>query len=122
MNVISTFRDLIVWQKGHLLVLEIYKISTTFPSSEQFGLVNQLRRAVVSITSNIAEGFSRRSIKEKIQFYYVAHGSLSEVENQIQIAKDIGYITEAEYSKLSNLCFEVGRLLNSFIYKTKLRK
>ena len=121
MGTISNFRDLLVWQKGHSLVLLIYKLTSNFPISEQFGITNQMRRAAVSITSNIAEGFSRRSLKEKIQFYYIAHGSLSELENQIQIAKDLGYLTETEYHELYSLFIETGKLLNSLINKTKLR-
>ncbi len=122
MGIIFNFRDLLVWQRGHKLVLGIYNLTTKFPVSEQFGLTNQLRRASVSITSNIAEGFSRKSIKEKLQFYYMAHGSLSEVENQVQIAKDVGYVDEKEYENIANLCLEVGKLLNSLINKTTLRK
>lgn len=122
MGTILSFRDLLVWQKGHELVLNIYKLTRDFPKAEQFGLSNQMQRAAVSITSNIVEGFSRRGIKEKIQFYYMAHGSLSEVENQVQIAKDIGYLSDNEYNHISVLCFETGRLLNSLIKKTDLRK
>lgn len=122
MGAIAKFKDLIVWEKGHSLVLMLYKVTSNFPVSEQFGLTNQLRRASVSVTSNIAEGFSRQSIKEKIQFYYMAHGSLSELENQVQIARDIGYISKAEYETINNLCFETGKLLNSLIKSTNSRK
>lgn len=113
---------MVVWQKGHSLVLNVYKVTNSFPRSEQFGLTNQLRRASVSITSNIAEGFSRQSIKEKIQFYYVAHGSLSEVENQTQIAFDLSYISENEYRNLLSQAQTVGKLLNSLISSTKFRE
>ncbi len=121
MSTIHSFKDLFVWQKGHLVVLEIYKVTQSFPKSELFGLTNQLRRAAVSITSNIAEGFSRRSSKEKIQFYFMAYGSLSEVENQLQIAKDIGYLDEDLFEDLMYLVNETGKLLNGLINKTKLR-
>jgi four helix bundle protein len=75
MEKIRSFRDLDVWKEGHKLVLEIYKITKNFPKEEMFGLSNQLKRAAVSITSNIAEGFSRKSLKEKIQFYSMAKAS-----------------------------------------------
>ncbi|MBI4599730.1 four helix bundle protein [Candidatus Uhrbacteria bacterium] len=74
-----SFTDLKAWQEGHTLVLKIYKITQSFPKEEQFGLTNQLRRAAVSLTSNIAEGFGRGSYKEKAQFYSIALGSLTEV-------------------------------------------
>lgn len=121
MSTISTFKDLFVWQKGHLLVLGVYKVTLSFPTSEQFGLTNQLRRAAVSITSNIAEGFSRQGSKEKIQFYFMAYGSLSEVESQLQIAKDINYINNADFQELVSIASETGKLLNGLISRTKLR-
>lgn len=93
---IQNFTDLIVWQKGHKLVLEVYKQTKKFPKDELFGLVSQIRRASVSITSNIAEGFGRFSEKEKLHFYSFAYGSLMEVQNQIIIAKDLGFINEEE--------------------------
>lgn len=121
MSSITSFKELFVWEKGHKLVLEIYRVTADFPHAEQFGLTNQIRRASVPITSNIAEGFSRRSIKEKVQFYYMAHGSLSEVENQVLIAKDIGYLNKSDYSILMDILSDTGKLLNGLINKTKLR-
>lgn len=122
MGKISTFRDLLVWQKGHLLVLEIYKYTSNFPAFEQFGLTSQLRRSAVSVTSNIAEGFSRRNPKEKAQFYYMAHGSLSELENQLQIAFDLKYLSLNESEGLRTLFIETGKLLNGLIKSTVKRK
>lgn len=90
---IRSFTDLHAWQKAHELVLEVYKITKYFPREEQFGLTNQIRRASISVSSNLAEGFSRRSYKEKIQFYSMALGSTTEVQNQLLIAKDVDYIT-----------------------------
>lgn len=75
---IKSFTDLNVWKEGHKLVLQVYKLTKEFPKEELFGLTNQIRRAAVSITSNIAEGFSRHSYKEKLQFYSTALGSLTE--------------------------------------------
>lgn len=90
---IQSFTDLYAWQAGHKLVLSIYEVTQKFPKEELFGLTNQLRRAAVSITSNIAEGFSRSSYKEKSQFYSMALGSLTEIQNQLLIAKDIKYLS-----------------------------
>jgi len=86
---IKSFMDLDAWKEGHRLVLEIYQITKKFPREELFGLTNQLRRAAVSFTSNIAEGFSRNSYKEKLQFYSMALGSLTEIQNQLLISRDI---------------------------------
>src|SRR4051812_27040545 len=94
---IQTFKDLDAWKHGHQFVLGIYKVTRSFPREELFGLVSQMRRCAVSITSNIAEGFSRASFKEKSQFYSIAQGSVTELQNQLLISKDIGYITESEF-------------------------
>ncbi len=114
-NKIKSFKDLRVWQEGHKLILEIYKITKTFPKEEFFGLTNQIRRASVSITSNISEGFNRNSIKEKLQFYYIALGSLAETQSQLLIAKDIGYIKPEVFDKIELQLILVQKLLNSFI-------
>ena len=90
---IKSFTDLIVWQKGHVLVLEIYKITSFFPKEELYGLTSQIKRAIISVTSNIAEGFVRHSKKEKVQFYYVSLGSITEVQNHLIIARDLHFIT-----------------------------
>lgn len=117
---IKSFTDLIVWQKGHTLVLEIYKITNQFPSQEQFGLTNQIRRAAVSFTSNIAEGFSRKSYKEKTRFYYIALGSLTEIQNQLLIAKDIGYINEEQFNYHADKTIEINKITNGLIKKSNL--
>ena len=91
------FTDLNTWKEGHKLVLTIYQITKKLPKDELFGLTSQMRRAAVSITSNIAEGFSRQSFKEKAQFYSMAQGSLTELQNQLLVSKDIGYFTAEEY-------------------------
>ncbi|MFA6437179.1 MAG: four helix bundle protein [Candidatus Paceibacterota bacterium] len=116
---IKSFSDLIVWQEGHKLVLLIYKTTSNFPKNEIHGLTNQLRRASISITSNIAEGFCRKSLKEKIQFYYVALGSLSEVKNQILIARDLSYISSDVFDNIDLQVISVGKLLNGLISKSK---
>ena len=118
-NKIKTFRDLFSWSEGHKLVLLIYKITKTFPKNETFALVDQLIRAVVSITSNIAEGFGRHGIKEKIQFYYLAQASLAEVQNQVIIAKDVNYINNDQFNKIWDQTVVVHKLLTGLIKSLK---
>ena len=115
MQKISDFTDLIVWQKAHLLVLQVYRITRIFPSYEKFALVIQMQRAAVSITSNISEGFARRSKKEKLQFYYMALGSLSELRNQLLISRDLKYIDASIFAELEDKAIEVRKLLNGLI-------
>lgn len=112
---IRSFTDLDTWKEGHRLVIMVYKNSEHFPENEQFGLVSQLRRAVVSITSNIAEGFSRGSYKDKIRFYEIALGSTTEVQNQLLIARDMGYIEALDFKKLANQSVTVHKLINGLI-------
>src|SRR5438309_1812343 len=98
---IKSFTDLNSWKEGHKLVIMVYQMTKTFPREETFSLVDQMRRAVTSITSNIAEGFRRQGMKEKIQFYYLAHGSLTELKNQILISKDVGYLKDKDFGELT---------------------
>ena len=119
MSQIKSFTDLSAWKEAHKLVLAIYEATRRFPNEEKFGLVNQLRRAVVSISSNIAEGFSRNTNKEKVQFYYTALGSLTEVHNQSIIAKDVAYIDTRQFDKLMQQIITVNKLLNGLIKSAK---
>lgn len=112
---IKSFTDLVAWLEGHKLVLEIYKATKNFPKEELFGLINQIRRAAVSITSNIAEGFSRQSNKEKIQFYCISRGSLTELQNQLLIAKDVGYLVNEKFKKIAEQTVKVHKLINGLI-------
>ena len=116
---IKSFTQLNTWKEAHLLVLEIYEITKKFPKEEQFGLVNQIRRAVVSITSNIAEGFSRNSYKEKSQFYSMALGSLTEVQNQLLIARDLRSISKEEFISFAEKTITTNKLLNGLIKKSR---
>jgi len=109
------FTDLNAWKYGHNLVLEIYKITKSFPKEEIFGITNQMRRCAVSITSNIAEGFSRRSYKDKVQFYSIAQGSLTELQNQLIISRDINYIDLDKYNDLINKSTTVHKLITGLI-------
>ena len=114
----NSYRDLIVWQKAFRLAKEIYRLTGKFPHSEMYGLSAQLRRASVSIVSNIAEGFSRKSYKENQQFLSVAFGSSSEVETQILLAKDLGYSHMQDYESLENLLQEVRKMLNTMLRRS----
>ena len=117
---IHSFTDLNAWQKGHRLVLKIYKLTKSFPSEERYGLSDQMRRCSVSITSNIAEGFSRRGKKEKAQFFYMALGSTTEIQNQLLIARDIKYFSQQEFQELANLTVEVNKLVNGLIKSSRI--
>ena len=116
---IKSFTDLDAWKEGHVLVLKIYIEMKNFPKEEIFCLVNQMRRAAVSITSNIAEGFSRNSYKEKVQFYSIALGSLTELQNQILIGRDIGYIEKNSFQEFATQSIKVNKILNGLIKKSK---
>lgn len=116
---ISSFTDLDAWKEGHKLTLNLYTMTHTFPQSEIFALTNQIRRAGISITSNIAEGFSRQSYKEKIQFYAISLGSLTEIQSQILLSKDLHYISHKQFQKLSKQTITVSKLLNGLIKKSK---
>jgi len=116
---IKSFTDLDAWKEGHKLVLDIYKLTNLFPRDELFCLTSQLRRAGISFTSNIAEGFSRQSFKEKIQFYSMALGSLTEIQNQLLAARDIGYITNEIFNKSAEQTIKVNKITNGLIKKSK---
>ena len=117
----KSFTDLEVWHEGHKLVLMIYKITRKFPKEELYGLTSQLRRASVSITSNIAEGFGRKSRKDKTAFYVPSAGSITEVQNQIIIARDIKIITNEEFKMIFDQSVSVSKLLNALISKSRTK-
>jgi four helix bundle protein len=119
---IHKFTDLNAWKEAHSLVLITYKEVSTFPKTEQFGLIGQMKRAAVSISSNIAEGFSRQGNKEKLQFYFVAKGSLTELENQITIARDLTYLDSKGYQQLASQIETVGKLLTGLIKCIRSRR
>lgn len=112
------FKKLKVWQKSHVFTVNLYKISSSFPPEEKFGLTNQIRRASISIESNIAEGCGRNSNKELTRFLYIAQGSAKEVNCQILIARDLGYITKEKSDFLEDKIDEISRMLTSLIEKT----
>ncbi len=112
---IKTFTDLIAWQKAHQFALAIHKVSKEFPRDELYGLTSQIRRASLSVSSNIAEGFSRRTSKDKTQFYYIALGSLTETQNQILFARDVGYLPETAFLQSVEQAVEIHKLFNGLI-------
>ncbi len=114
----STFKDLIAWQKAHLLVMETYKITPLFPKDEMYGLTSQLKRAIVSVPACIAEGFKRSDINDKIKFYNIAHVSLNEAYYYYLLASDLNFADTTELIKLYD---EVSRLLNGLIKGAETR-
>ena len=108
------FRDLVVWQKAHQLVLDVYRISQGFPRAEVYGLTAQMRRAAVSIPANIAEGFRKRGKADKARFFNTAEGSLEEVHYYLILASDLGY---ADCTRLMDSVHQVSRLLRGYSRK-----
>ena len=106
-----SFEDLIVWQKSHLFVLEVYRLTKTFPREELYGLTSQFRRAAVSIPANVAEGFKKRGKLDKVRFMNIAQGSLEECRYYLLLARDLGY---AETDWLLAQLDEVGRILSAY--------
>ena len=108
----KSFRELIVWNKSIDLVIRMYKLTEKFPKSEIYGLTSQMRRAVVAIPSNIAEGYLRSHTKEYAQFINIAFSSGAELDTQLEISKLLHYVSQNEYSDIVNLLNEIMRMLN----------
>jgi four helix bundle protein len=113
------FTEMPVWQTAHKLVLLVYRLSSSFPKDEQYALTSQIGRAVVSVSSNIAEGFGRQHSRDKAQFYYNARGSLYEVEDQLLIARDLGYLTTDNHGQVKELVtttvFDLNKIIKTLI-------
>jgi four helix bundle protein len=114
-DTVTSYRDLLVWQKAMLLVSAVYKLARTFPDSERFGLTSQMQRAAVSIPSNIAEGQGRLATKEFRRFLGIAQGSLRELETQLLISIDLGYASSSQANACLELADEIGRMLSALI-------
>ena len=114
-NSITHFTDLFAWQKKHDFVKLVYTITKKFSEEEKFGLTSQLRRAASSITANIAEGYGRYYMKDKIRFYYQARGSNTECQNHLILAKDLDYIEEKDFNEIKIILFEGYKLLCGLI-------
>ena len=115
----ETHKDLRVWQQSIEMVTSIYLMTQSFPKEEMFGLVSQLRRASVSVPSNIAEGYARGTDKEKLHFLRMSSGSMSEVETQLLLSLNLGYIDQEKYNELSGTVTSVWKQLNSLISSIK---
>ena len=114
---IQNYQELIVWQKAMELTQKIYIVTKKLPKEEIYSLTNQMRRAAVSIPSNIAEGQSRNSTKEFMQFLSIARGSKAELETQLLLCLKIGYLDDADISELMELSTEIGKMLNTLVRK-----
>ncbi|OXB01822.1 four helix bundle protein [Flavobacterium oncorhynchi] len=108
------FKELLIWKKSRLFCSKIYSITSTFPNDEKFGIINQLRRAAVSIPSNIAEGSSRNSNKDFARFLEIAIGSAYEVETQLLISSDLGFLNEENTTELINMLEEITKMTSRF--------
>jgi len=115
----GTYKDLHVWQRSVQLCVDIYKATENFPKSEFFGIVAQIRRASVSISSNIAEGYRRGGDKEFIQYLRVAYGSGAELETQITIANKIGYLKSDIFARLNSDLDVIMKMLHMLIYRVQ---
>ncbi len=119
---LKSFKDLKVWQKSYSLCLKIYTITRKFPSDERYGLTSQLRRASVSIPSNIAEGYGKKTTPEYIHSLYIANGSLCELETQILLANDLKYINAKEYNEIEGSITELVVMMKALIKSLEKKK
>lgn len=119
MSYIKSYKELIIWQKAISLVKEIYVLTEKFPKSESYGITLQMRRAAVSIPSNIAEGYGRKSPKEYTQSYSIAYGSSLELETQLIISKDLSFTDKSNFNNCENLITEILKMLNSMVFKMR---
>jgi len=116
---IVKFADLAAWQEAYSLVLLTHKVTNHFPKEEFYSLTDQMKRAATSVASNAAEGFGRQGYKEKIQFYYLVKGSLTELENQLLIFNGLNYLNQATSSEMQQKVTHTQKLLHGLIRKTK---
>jgi four helix bundle protein len=116
------FRKLLVWEKAHKLALDIYGTTSLFPREELYGLTSQIRRACVSIPANIAEGCGRDSEGELLRFMRIAMGSSSELEYELILAHDLGYVPDEKFNKIQGDLVQVRKMLNAFIQKLKANR
>ena len=115
-------KNLNVWNKSMDFVTEIYRSTSNFPQSEIYGLVSQMRRAAVSITSNIAEGYGRNTIGDLLHFLHMSLGSSNELDTQILVSFNLGYLTKEEYEQLDRMNDEINKMLRSLIFVKNKRK
>jgi four helix bundle protein len=116
---LKNYTDLKVWQKAYKLCIDIYKLTSIFPKEELYCLTSQIRRSSISIPSNIAEGYGRGAIKEYIRFLYVAYGSYCELETQLLLCYDLGYMAEEQKKEILKKAKEIERMLKALIKSLK---
>ena len=119
--VIRDFKDLLAWQFARTLRMKIYEVSSRFPKAETFALSSQIRRAAISVSANIAEGYGRFSYQENIRYCRQSPGSIYELRDHLTCALDAGYITQAEYQETETLALSVTKLINGYIRSTRLK-
>lgn len=115
----ATYRDLLIWQKSMTLVTEIYSITKNFPREEVYGLTSQIRRSSISIPSNIAEGYGREGNKDYLKFLNIATASLFEMQTQLEIAFNLGFVNEIQFNKTYQNSREIERMISAFSRKIK---
>ena len=113
----KTYRDLLVWQKAITFVTKTYKATKMFPKEELYGLISQMKRSAISIPSNIAEGYGRKSRNDYLRFLQIAMGSLFEIQTQLEIARNLGFVPEDSFNELYENSREIERMLSSLIRK-----
>lgn len=116
-----SFTNLRAWDEAYMLTLQVYKLLESYPKAEKFSLVDQIKRSAISITSNIAEGYGRRSYKEKMRFYYIAKGSLQELLSQLLVSKGLNFINDEQIAVISDNIDLVSIQLQGLINKTSER-
>lgn len=114
MEATKSFEDLTAWKKAHEFVISVYKFSDLFPDKERFGLTSQLRRASISIAANIAEGYKKQSVKDKLRYFNISQGSIEECRYYLILSKDLGYLSSDATLGLENLLNDSSRLLNAY--------
>lgn len=122
MDKITDLTQLDTWKEAHKLSIDVYKLLDNFPKKEQFVLTSQMARAVISVPSNVAEGFGRRNLAEKYRFYQIAAGSLSELYSQVMIANDLRYISQQEFDQINEQIIIVRKLLTKLSQSTDEKK
>lgn len=118
---IRDFKDLVIWQRAKELAILVYQVTKDFPKAEQFGMMSQIRRAAVSIPSNVAEGYARQHTGEFIQFLYTALGSAAELETQLIISRDLGYLKVEGFNKALGMLKEIQKMLNGLMNSLRAR-
>lgn len=118
-STIKSFTDLFAWQEAHKLAVAVYESTKDFPKTEDFGITNQIRRSAVSVTSNIAEGFGRRTPADRLHFYDMSRASLAELQSQLLIARDVKYLEVQRFDMLAELSVVVHKILTGLINSTR---